>query len=77
MKPTPILTNNKVITTGKEINNAATNIMAPQAVILPNKSWVINTLPIGNKVNDSSNKPNTIKCPPIDKNTSVPKMLKN
>jgi len=71
MKPTPMLTNNKVMTTGNEINSAETNINAPQAVILPSRSCVNIDLPIGNKVKDSSSKPNTIKCPPIDKNTKV------
>ena len=77
MKPTPILTNNKVMTTGNEIKSAETNISAPQAVILPSSSCVNIDFPMGNKVKDSSNKPNTIKCPPIDKKTKVPRMVKN
>ena len=75
--PSPMLMNNKVIKTGKASNSAPKNIMLLQCSILLSMSWLKNGCPIGKMRNDSSTKPKTIKCPPMPKNTSVPRIVKN
>ena len=74
-KPNPMLTNNKVMTTGKAISKPARYISALQLIILPINACDQKDAPMGNCRNDSSKMPNTIKCPPVVINTSVDRIV--